>query len=483
MIEKQRQHFQSPAPGFLFDVEMCKKLHAALSDALNKLHSAMSAAYHRLKDPQHQLQLQQLQQQMQYARSMNQQPIEGSASTIPPPSQTPLTNNAPIPPSAPPPRPPTAQPEGPPLSVPHVPQNIQTNNRMPTLARPPSAQKPSAPISESAHSPPVSTPGPSAPTSSHLHSSPSTLKSPKAKAPPKKGGRRPSKAIAPTTPITPNPSSEMQAPSPAQAGPSSHPTPVPSASTLAAPSPPGTDNKAPSTSSHPTPTDQSHKRQREEEEVPTMPISQPVREETPTKRARTEPGETLDTILAKRQEEMDNIKTTEDASQFYQNIMELLQLSNNSELPAGIQETLSTVVQSFVPGSELQDVTSSLAETSRSVAAPTEDDVVFSSFVDFSSWDTGKTNTPDLVPASSTNPSPESGSDAEHPVLAETIHDPATVVDFPESDKGLLGASFDLPADPLRLGSLGEIDGGESSYFNGFDFKWDSGTPGDWAFT
>jgi len=95
-------------------------------------------------------------------------------------------------------------------------------------------------------------------------------------------------------------------------------------------------------------------------------------------------------------------------------------------------------------------------------APPVVDEFV--EFFDFSSFGAGdeddagsKAETPDLISSSSTNPSPESGSevDAAHQALTSDVKSE----DF---------------SDHLRLGVWKEVDGGESAYFHSGQWKWDS---------
>lgn len=88
----------------------------------------------------------------------------------------------------------------------------------------------------------------------------------------------------------------------------------------------------------------------------------------------------------------------------------------------------------------------------------------FLEFIDFSSFTTlededndSKAPTPDLVPSSETNLSPESGSEGD---LLGNAGPP---------DK----TKIEEPGDPLRLGSLKEIDGGESAYYQVDNWKWE----------
>ena len=84
--------------------------------------------------------------------------------------------------------------------------------------------------------------------------------------------------------------------------------------------------------------------------------------------------------------------------------------------------------------------------------------------------------TPDLVPSSSTNPSPESN--------AEPDTNPPAVTDVAKAVDIKTEPFADFPDDPTRLGIWGELDGGESSYFTSdFSWKWDgaSSTENSWA--
>jgi hypothetical protein len=89
----------------------------------------------------------------------------------------------------------------------------------------------------------------------------------------------------------------------------------------------------------------------------------------------------------------------------------------------------------------------------------------FGDFFDFSSYDTfSKATTPDLVPASSTNTSPESASDGP-------AHTPLAV-DTGFGDDSLSGGS-----DIRKLGFWTEIDGGEGGLYQQDNWKWDGQMP------
>jgi hypothetical protein len=103
--------------------------------------------------------------------------------------------------------------------------------------------------------------------------------------------------------------------------------------------------------------------------------------------------------------------------------------------------------------------------------SPKADD--FIKYFDFSSFDPtddDKPDTPDLVPSSSTKPSPESNAaEPDGHALSNSV--PSSSDSKTSSDlKGSLEVSFD----PLRMGPLGEIDGGEAVYYSTMlDWKWD----------
>jgi hypothetical protein len=178
-----------------------------------------------------------------------------------------------------------------------------------------------------------------------------------------------------------------------------------------------------------------------------------------------------------KQEDVDKINTEEDASEFLQNLTDLLEQAGalNEGLNADISEKLDDILRNvpptgdpiFRPFSEIPEATSSTSGAGQQNAFPDE----FIDYFDFSSFpqdedDAGsKAATPDLVSSSSTNPSPESGSETE-----------ATTHGVAASNEVALG---DNTADLLRLGIWKDIDGGESAYFTGTqgDWKWDKPMP------
>jgi hypothetical protein len=183
--------------------------------------------------------------------------------------------------------------------------------------------------------------------------------------------------------------------------------------------------------------------------------------------------------LTKKQEEIDAIETEEDACAFLERMTELIKLAAGGQgqesLSSNISDTLAAILQGYGSIPDASDSSGmgslgldSVIQEEPPPALPAADEFV--EFFDFSSFGTldddnggSKAPTPDLLSSSSTNPSPESGSEADatgHPVT----------IDVKTED------SLDF-SDPLRLGPWKEIDGGESAYYLQPDWKWDGPMP------
>lgn len=173
--------------------------------------------------------------------------------------------------------------------------------------------------------------------------------------------------------------------------------------------------------------------------------------------------------MKKKNEAVLNIKSDADASNFLEQMTELIKAASNGDNPTSINsdiaETLDEILKQYKDGDEHDPL--SLLGLGEQGDPPADE---FVEFFDFSSFaalgdeDNGsKAPTPDLVSSSSTNPSPESGSEA----------DPAH---HSQSSSTSSIKTEDYP-DLLRLGPWKEIDGGESAYYQAGDFKWDSPIP------
>ncbi|EJD06618.1 uncharacterized protein FOMMEDRAFT_138512 [Fomitiporia mediterranea MF3/22] len=450
LCTRQRQFLQSANPMYILDIPTLERLANSVMDIQRRIGLMVRQLKMLPQGDQN--------QPRSFAQQQNDGVLHSSV-----PQQGPATVV---------PRPPTVQPQ---LQPPHQPQQnlrpLPTRTPQMTPDRPPSAAQSkqkgtlgTSPVAiESASSPSASTPLPSATTPNHLQTSPQTPKSPKTKSQAKpKRQRRTSKVVAPastpatTTASTSTPAAEP-APSPAQAVPS--------------------------------PADSSNKRPREEDDSDQSgpaALTSSVNEETPSKRAKTDWVHVSETEPLRRHVEAESIKTPGQAAQFYSDMTQLLELTNNSALPSELQDTLAQLAKTVGSGFDIPDVpgsssASNLASAGTASPKATDGDDSFLRFLDFSSFqqDDDKPDTPELVPTSSTNPSPESGagSEADHPppsTSTGSVNDRTKVVD--SSGSGPRTDYYD--ADPLRLGIWGEIDGGESGYFSSTDtWKWDSVPP------
>jgi hypothetical protein len=173
--------------------------------------------------------------------------------------------------------------------------------------------------------------------------------------------------------------------------------------------------------------------------------------------------------LRKKAEEVQNIQSEEDAAAY-------LERMTGPRMDVDGQESVSseavfTILKGcgFVP-----DVAESTPATLRGLQAGSQREPSpppFSEFFDFSSfstlddddWESTKAPTPDLLSSTSTNPSPESGSEAE----------PSGQL----SSEGLKTDEIMEASDPLQMGVWKEIDGGESAYYQQPDWRWDGPMP------
>ncbi|KAJ8072655.1 hypothetical protein PM082_016214 [Marasmius tenuissimus] len=307
-----------------------------------------------------------------------------------------------------------------------------------------------------------STPAANAPTPTV--SSPQTPKSPKGKA-----QKPPRAAQKPRRPSTTVPKPNVT------------PTATPLTESAQIPAPTGTNGL---------------KRPREDDEVPPPsmngaggapstnnaiagPSSQangPANEPSPPKKFKTEWDGPPSEELIKKEEAVENIKTEEDASRFLEQMTQLIQMSNNEDgsgnsLSQDISETLDMILKgcSAAPDGDNGTGLSSmlggdLNGSGAGSSSPVKEEYELSELFDFSSYaahedDAGsKANTPDLVSSSSTNPSPESGSETD-PAHHASVLSESKLEEF---------------SDPLRLGGLKEIDGGESAFFQSNEWKWDA---------
>ncbi|KAJ7494586.1 hypothetical protein B0H11DRAFT_2002483 [Mycena galericulata] len=233
------------------------------------------------------------------------------------------------------------------------------------------------------------------------------------------------------------------------------------AATAAAPAPPPAE---PVTA--PSPQAGLNKRPREEASPPQQPgqslNSAPspsvANEPSPPKRQKQWEGPPSDALKA-RAEMVENVKTEEDGAAFLEQMTELFKMAAGNDgqqdsMTSDFSETLDTLFKGFgaVPDDGASGM-SSLGMGGEGSGVPQDGaPPVVDEFTTLGS----KAETPDLISSSSTNPSPESGSEGDpHQALTSDVKSE----DF---------------TDHLRLGVWKEVDGGESAYFHSGQWKWDS---------
>lgn len=235
---------------------------------------------------------------------------------------------------------------------------------------------------------------------------------------------------------------------------------------ISTPAPP-----TPATSVQTPGSDGSTKRRREDEE-----LTQTQNEPSP-KRAKTDWEPRANEAALKRSEEVENVKTDEEASKLLEEVVGLItqaQTVDGASMASDISDTLDQILKSYTAGSDLPSVgdmsdasqidhrPNNTSTSSNDVLAVSDE---FGDFFDFSSYDTfSKATTPDLVPTSSTNTSPESASDGP-------AHTPLAV------DTGFGEDSLNGGSDIRKLGFWGEIDGSEGVMYQQDNWKWGGQMP------
>lgn len=193
------------------------------------------------------------------------------------------------------------------------------------------------------------------------------------------------------------------------------------------------------------------------------------------KKAKTEWEGEMSEALVKKQQEPDNIKTEDDAAAFFDRMKELFAMTATTDNE--IHHDIASSLDQILAGVAQEPADAAATAAALAVHGPGDTgppptalsphmgpaNDAFLEFIDFSSFtDLGdedsdsKAPTPDLVPSSEANPSPESGSEGDS-------------LGSGSPDK----AKIEESSDPLRLGSLREIDGGESAYYQTDNWKWE----------
>jgi hypothetical protein len=274
--------------------------------------------------------------------------------------------------------PPPVPPSGPLARPPHAPPLSQTHRKKPSQT-----QATGAALS-SPTPPPVpttSTPTPQATTPGITAPSPQTPKSPKGKAAakPKPAPRRrvSTKTNVPETPT----------PAPAVASTPSSSTPADAAKGISKRvRDDDTDTPTPGVSSAPSP-----KRVKPDWEGP------------PNEEAR------------KRDEQAESVKTDEQAMALFEHVTKFIH--ENPESAEAASNALDEILRTYPPVPDIDDPTAASSFSFGDLPPASPQHPIgpdfFGDFIDYSAFE--DTPTPDLVAGSSTNPSPESASDQDHP--------------------------------------------------------------------
>lgn len=183
--------------------------------------------------------------------------------------------------------------------------------------------------------------------------------------------------------------------------------------------------------------------------------------------------------LEKRQQEVDGIQTNQDVQAFLARATEDFLVSGNVAAD-GVSDDLPQTLHDLFKGVPVFDLPDSFAPTESAPVPSTSspklsDNALDSSLLDFFDFSqcepdepvasNSKLNTPELVHASSTNPSPES--------VAETPKGDASA-----KPKDAVKIADDIGgSNPLSLGVWGEINGGEPAYYEHPGWKWEGDMP------
>jgi len=166
----------------------------------------------------------------------------------------------------------------------------------------------------------------------------------------------------------------------------------------------------------------------------------------------------------KRDEQAENVKTDEQAQAFFETVTKFI--DENPESAEAASNALDEILRTYPPAPDIDDATMASSFNfgdlpPTSPPHPLVNDV-FGEFIDISVFD--DTPTPDLVAGSSTNPSPASTSDQDHPHTGHAGSSPQ----IPN-----VKAEDSTYEDLLRPGVWKEIAGGDAMYHQTPGWKWE----------
>jgi len=155
----------------------------------------------------------------------------------------------------------------------------------------------------------------------------------------------------------------------------------------------------------------------------------------------------------KRDEQAENVKTDEQAMAFFETVTKFI--DENPESAEAASNALDEILRTYPSAPEIDDATMAssfhFGDLPPTSPHPLGNDV-FGEFIDISAFD--DTPTPDLVAGSSTNPSPESTSDQDHPHTGHAGSSPQ-ITNVKTED-----TAYEI----LRPGVWKEISGGDALF-------------------
>jgi hypothetical protein len=164
----------------------------------------------------------------------------------------------------------------------------------------------------------------------------------------------------------------------------------------------------------------------------------------------------------KRDEQAENVKTDEQALAFFETVTKFI--DENPESAEAASNALDEILRTYPSAPDIDDAAMAssfdFGDLRPTSPHPLGNDV-FGEFIDISAFD--DTPTPDLVAGSSTNPSPESTSDQDHPHSGHAGSSPQ-IPNVKTED-----STYEL----LRPGVWKEISGGDAMFHQTPGWKWE----------
>jgi hypothetical protein len=166
--------------------------------------------------------------------------------------------------------------------------------------------------------------------------------------------------------------------------------------------------------------------------------------------------------VRKRDEQAENVKTDEQAQALFDHVTKFI--DENPESAEAASNALDEILRIYPTVHDTNDPAAA-SSFNYSVLPPTSSphpisQDFFGDFIDFSAFD--DTPTPDLVAGSSTNPSPESASDQDHPHTGRAGSSPQ-----------ISNAKSDDAYELLRPSIWKEIAGGDTMFHQTQGWKWE----------